>query len=137
MVNLFYGKRSQVSVNLSANLTQWRLICAGWYPVEWRDFYMGDMFCSLTYSMGVSRSLSVNHYQTNTPRTSSCSSACMPMIGLTQPNATPRIPDSSAFSLLFPVYGAQYSAFDVTTTPATLSHICSIWANTWQRSFSI
>lgn len=38
----------------TANLLQWRLICAGWYPVEWRDFYMGDMFCSLTYSMGVS-----------------------------------------------------------------------------------
>ncbi|KAF1968743.1 EXS-domain-containing protein [Bimuria novae-zelandiae CBS 107.79] len=33
-------------------LSEWRLICAGWYPVEWRDFYMGDMFCSLTYSMG-------------------------------------------------------------------------------------
>ena len=29
----------------------WRLILAGVYPVEWRDFYMGDMFCSLTYSM--------------------------------------------------------------------------------------
>ncbi|KAF2448767.1 EXS-domain-containing protein [Karstenula rhodostoma CBS 690.94] len=32
--------------------SMWRLICAGYYPVEWRDFYMGDMFCSLTYSMG-------------------------------------------------------------------------------------
>ncbi|KAL6704502.1 Xenotropic and polytropic retrovirus receptor 1 [Coniothyrium glycines] len=30
----------------------WRLLLAGVYPVEWRDFYMGDMFCSLTYSMG-------------------------------------------------------------------------------------
>ncbi|KNG51824.1 signal transduction protein [Stemphylium lycopersici] len=29
----------------------WRLMLAGVYPVEWRDFYMGDMFCSLTYSM--------------------------------------------------------------------------------------
>lgn len=33
---------------------QWRLMLAGVYPVEWRDFYMGDMFCSLTYSMSVS-----------------------------------------------------------------------------------
>lgn len=32
---------------------QWRLLLAGIYPVEWRDFYLGDMFCSLTYSMGV------------------------------------------------------------------------------------
>ncbi|EUC30882.1 hypothetical protein COCCADRAFT_38960 [Bipolaris zeicola 26-R-13] len=32
-------------------LAEWRLILAGVYPVEWRDFYMGDMFCSLTYSM--------------------------------------------------------------------------------------
>ncbi|KAJ4336537.1 Xenotropic and polytropic retrovirus receptor 1 [Ascochyta clinopodiicola] len=29
----------------------WRLVLAGIYPVEWRDFYLGDMFCSLTYSM--------------------------------------------------------------------------------------
>ena len=36
------------------NFTQWRLLLAGIYPVEWRDFYMGDMFCSLTYSMAVS-----------------------------------------------------------------------------------
>ncbi|KAF1962389.1 EXS-domain-containing protein [Byssothecium circinans] len=32
--------------------SMWRLVCAGFYPVEWRDFYMGDMFCSLTYSTG-------------------------------------------------------------------------------------
>ncbi|KAF2179803.1 EXS-domain-containing protein [Zopfia rhizophila CBS 207.26] len=30
----------------------WRLLLAGLYPVEFRDFYLGDMFCSLTYSMG-------------------------------------------------------------------------------------
>ncbi|KAF2198542.1 EXS-domain-containing protein [Delitschia confertaspora ATCC 74209] len=30
----------------------WRLFFAGCYPVEFRDFYLGDMFCSLTYSMG-------------------------------------------------------------------------------------
>ncbi|KAJ4308540.1 Xenotropic and polytropic retrovirus receptor 1 [Neodidymelliopsis sp. IMI 364377] len=29
----------------------WRLLLAGIYPVEWRDFYLGDMFCSLTYTM--------------------------------------------------------------------------------------
>lgn len=30
----------------------WRLLLAGLYPVEFRDFYLGDMFCSLTYTMG-------------------------------------------------------------------------------------
>ncbi|KAF2816274.1 EXS-domain-containing protein [Mytilinidion resinicola] len=33
-------------------LSEWRLALAGLYPVEFRDFYLGDMFCSLTYSMG-------------------------------------------------------------------------------------
>lgn len=42
------------STKIPTNYEQWRLVCAGFYPVEWRDFYMGDMFCSLTYAMGVS-----------------------------------------------------------------------------------
>ncbi|KAK2593723.1 Xenotropic and polytropic retrovirus receptor 1 [Conoideocrella luteorostrata] len=29
----------------------WRLLLAGLYPVEFRDFFLGDMYCSLTYSM--------------------------------------------------------------------------------------
>ena len=32
--------------------SNWRLLLAGLYPVEFRDFFLGDMFCSLTYSMG-------------------------------------------------------------------------------------
>ncbi|OBT67417.1 hypothetical protein VE03_02981 [Pseudogymnoascus sp. 23342-1-I1] len=27
----------------------WRLLLAGLYPVEFRDFFLGDMYCSLTY----------------------------------------------------------------------------------------
>ena len=30
----------------------WRLFFAGIYPVEFRDFFLGDMFCSQTYAMG-------------------------------------------------------------------------------------
>ena len=30
------------------------MILAGLYPVEFRDFFLGDMYCSQTYSMGVS-----------------------------------------------------------------------------------
>ncbi|ODA79845.1 hypothetical protein RJ55_05442 [Drechmeria coniospora] len=29
----------------------WRLLLAGIYPVEFRDFFLGDMYCSLTYCM--------------------------------------------------------------------------------------
>ncbi|TKA33443.1 hypothetical protein B0A49_12950, partial [Cryomyces minteri] len=32
--------------------SNWRLLLAGLYPVEFRDFFLGDMFCSLTYVMG-------------------------------------------------------------------------------------
>ncbi|KAK9377557.1 EXS family protein [Lipomyces chichibuensis] len=29
----------------------WRLMLSGLYPVEFRDFFLGDIFCSLTYSL--------------------------------------------------------------------------------------
>lgn len=32
---------------------QWRLSVAGLYPVEFRDFFLGDMYCSQTYALGV------------------------------------------------------------------------------------
>lgn len=32
--------------------SNWRLLLAGIYPVEFRDFFLGDMFCSLTYALG-------------------------------------------------------------------------------------
>jgi xenotropic and polytropic retrovirus receptor 1 len=32
--------------------SNWRLLLAGLYPVEFRDFFVGDMYCSLTYTMG-------------------------------------------------------------------------------------
>lgn len=38
----------------TANELQWRLLLAGLYPVEFRDFFLGDMYCSLTYAMAVS-----------------------------------------------------------------------------------
>ena len=33
---------------------KFRLLLAGIYPVEFRDFFLGDMYCSQTYAMGVS-----------------------------------------------------------------------------------
>ncbi|KAL8688103.1 MAG: hypothetical protein Q9218_005904 [Villophora microphyllina] len=32
--------------------SNFRLLLAGFYPVEFRDFFLGDMYCSLTYAMG-------------------------------------------------------------------------------------
>ncbi|KAK5113431.1 hypothetical protein LTR85_010859 [Meristemomyces frigidus] len=32
--------------------SNFRLLLAGAYPVEFRDFFLGDMFCSQTYAMG-------------------------------------------------------------------------------------
>ena len=32
--------------------SNFRLMLAGFYPVEFRDFFLGDMYCSLTYAMG-------------------------------------------------------------------------------------
>ncbi|KIX94111.1 uncharacterized protein Z520_10137 [Fonsecaea multimorphosa CBS 102226] len=33
-------------------VTNMRLACAPFFPVEFRDFYLGDMYCSETYAMG-------------------------------------------------------------------------------------
>jgi hypothetical protein len=54
---LLYSLVSQLNPPTISLLThhQWRLLLAGIYPVEWRDFYLGDMFCSLTYSLSVSQ----------------------------------------------------------------------------------
>lgn len=39
-----------------SNVAQWRLLLAGFYPVEFRDFFLGDMYCSQVYAMSVSNS---------------------------------------------------------------------------------
>ncbi|CAK7901253.1 protein Syg1p [[Candida] anglica] len=45
--NHFYGSsRKWLQIAL------WRLLLSGFYPVEFRDFFLGDIFCSLTYTMG-------------------------------------------------------------------------------------
>ncbi|KAL5614560.1 hypothetical protein BROUX41_004663 [Berkeleyomyces rouxiae] len=31
--------------------SHWRLLLAGFYPVEFRDFFLGDIYCSLTYAL--------------------------------------------------------------------------------------
>ncbi|KAL8709740.1 MAG: hypothetical protein Q9220_005526 [cf. Caloplaca sp. 1 TL-2023] len=41
-----------ILVVISAFILFSRLLIAGVYPVEFRDFFLGDMYCSLTYAMG-------------------------------------------------------------------------------------
>lgn len=43
---LYYSSRRWLQVAL------WRILLSGFYPVEFRDFFLGDILCSLTYSMG-------------------------------------------------------------------------------------
>jgi hypothetical protein len=73
---------------------QWRLLLSGLYPVEFRDFFLGDIYCSLTYATAVSTNLSrlcstpwlrCSHINLRTP---SFSSACMRIIGRIPFNAT-------------------------------------------------
>lgn len=41
----------------------WRLFFAGLYPVEFRDFFLGDIYCSLTYAMSVSDQQPLCYYK--------------------------------------------------------------------------
>ncbi|KAN0099883.1 EXS domain containing protein [Hyaloscypha variabilis] len=54
--------------------SHWRLLFSGFYPVEFRDFFLGDMYCSLTY---VTMNLQVFFclYSMNWDNPNSCSSS--------------------------------------------------------------
>lgn len=43
-------------------MQKWRLFFAGLYPVEFRDFFLGDIYCSLTYAMSVSVPVTVSKH---------------------------------------------------------------------------
>ncbi|KAL2379442.1 hypothetical protein RJZ90_005287 [Blastomyces dermatitidis] len=66
----------------TANLLQWRLLLAGFYPVEFRDFFLGDMYCSQTYAMSTPKNISLffclyNKGWDNAPRCNSSHSRVM------------------------------------------------------------
>ena len=50
---MFTPVSDAVSANLES-LSQWRLLLPVAYSVEFRDFFLGDMYCSTTYSLAVS-----------------------------------------------------------------------------------
>lgn len=95
--------------------SHWRLFFAGLYPVEFRDFFLGDMYCSLTYAVCVSALLLVSGRPTNlSHRMLSFSSAYTLTTGIIQTSATPTIQDCSASFLPCLLSGAHYSASVVT-----------------------
>lgn len=52
--SLFSPVARPTSLYDETDCSQWRLFFAGLYPVEFRDFFLGDMYCSLSYAMCVS-----------------------------------------------------------------------------------
>lgn len=51
--NVSFGACESLLVAFT-DMMQWRLLVAGIFPVEFRDFFLGDMYCSQTYALGVS-----------------------------------------------------------------------------------
>lgn len=51
IVFLWPGRQLYSSGRRWIRVALWRLLWSGFYPVEFRDFYLGDILCSLTYSL--------------------------------------------------------------------------------------
>ena len=115
---------------------KWRLFCAGLYPVQFRDFFLGDLLCSQTYSFGVSALPSALtsevKYRTRIPF---CSSAFMATIGQIRHNADRPTRVCLASLQPCPLSGALFSAFDVITTLETSFPISWIVGNTFVRCY--
>lgn len=97
-------------------IVQWRLWLSGLYPVEFRDFFLGDMYCSQTYAMGVRfdlRALRAACAELGL-RTSSSSSAFMPRTGRILPSAAPPGPGCWDSSPPCRLSGAVYNAYGAT-----------------------
>jgi hypothetical protein len=54
MLGLFLwpGKQFYPKTRRWVQIILWRLLFSGFYPVEFRDFFVGDILCSISYSMG-------------------------------------------------------------------------------------
>jgi hypothetical protein len=119
------GKRPRILLAmLLLTVCQWRLMLAGVYPVEWRDFYMGDMFCSLTYSMSVGYTRVILLRFANSTRISPCFSAYMHTTGIVHHNATRLICALPGFFLRCLVYGGCCNVCADTKTLEINSPIC-------------
>lgn len=48
---LWPGRQLYAASRRWLQIALWRILWSGFYPVEFRDFYLGDILCSLTYSL--------------------------------------------------------------------------------------
>lgn len=48
---LWPGRQLYAASRRWLQIALWRIVWSGFYPVEFRDFYLGDILCSLTYSL--------------------------------------------------------------------------------------
>ncbi|KAH3688429.1 hypothetical protein WICPIJ_000568 [Wickerhamomyces pijperi] len=75
---LYYDSRKWLIITL------WRLLFSGLYPVEFKDFFLGDIFCSLSYTMGnISFFFCIyaTHWEGAADGTSHCSSGYSRLMG--------------------------------------------------------
>lgn len=52
VIFIWPGNQLYASSRKWLQVALWRLLFSGFYPVEFRDFFLGDILCSLTYTMG-------------------------------------------------------------------------------------
>lgn len=52
MIFLWPGPQFYGASRKWLQIAMWRLLLLGFYPVEFRDFFLGDILCLLTYSVG-------------------------------------------------------------------------------------
>lgn len=80
---------------LLTSSSQWRLWLSGLYPIEFRDFFLGDMASSQTYSMGVRAipTIAGSDALIMGSRTSLCFSAFMHATGMVWSSVTRAIRD--------------------------------------------
>ncbi|CAN3367546.1 protein Syg1p [Diutina catenulata] len=52
VIFLWPGRHMYAASRKWLQVALWRLLWSGLYPVEFRDFFLGDILCSLTYTMG-------------------------------------------------------------------------------------
>ena len=103
MVCIFACEYSCPLMKFQSALTEFqgRLLLAGLYPVEFRDFFLGDMYCSLSYAMAVSPSIfNIFKLQTLTKDDEECRIVLLPLCSPLGQPAPVQLDPFSAFRLL-------------------------------------
>jgi len=111
---------------------QWRLAFSGFYNVEFKDFWLGDMASSQGYALSVWSPLSPPWLPLIQSSKSTSSFAYTRMRGTSLPDAPLTISKCGVLSVLFQPTGVSYSVFDVGMIPAVGSLIFRMQPNTFR-----